>query len=42
MPIYEYSCEKCGTKIDVLQKMDDPAPGKCEKCGAEGTMARAG
>ncbi len=40
MPIYEYACEKCGTKIDVLQKMDDPAPAKCEKCGASGTMSR--
>lgn len=40
MPIYEYSCEKCGTKIDVLQKMDDPAPARCEKCNTEGSMSR--
>jgi putative FmdB family regulatory protein len=40
MPIYEYACSKCGEKTDVLQKMNDPAPAKCEKCGAEGTLAR--
>ncbi len=40
MPIYEYACEKCGTKIDVLQKMDDPAPAECEQCHEKGTMAR--
>ncbi|MFT3836183.1 MAG: zinc ribbon domain-containing protein [Myxococcaceae bacterium] len=40
MPIYEYACENCGNKVDVFQKMDDPAPAKCEKCGAEGKMAR--
>lgn len=40
MPIYEYTCEKCGTRIDVLQKMDEPAPAKCSNCGADGTMAR--
>ena len=40
MPIYEYSCEKCGKKIDVLQKMDEPAPARCESCGELGTMAR--
>ena len=40
MPIYEYSCEKCGKLVDVFQKISDPAPAKCEGCGAEGTMSR--
>ncbi|MBK7863315.1 MAG: zinc ribbon domain-containing protein [Archangiaceae bacterium] len=40
MPIYEYECEKCGNPIDVLQKIGDPAPAKCEKCGAKGKMKR--
>src|SRR5438067_3261336 len=40
MPIYEYTCEKCGTKIDILQKMDEPAPLKCDQCGELGAMAR--
>lgn len=40
MPIYEYGCEKCGNEVDVLQKIGDPAPAKCEKCGAKGKMKR--
>jgi putative FmdB family regulatory protein len=33
MPIYEYRCPK-GHEFDVLHRMDDPAPEKCEICGA--------
>ena len=40
MAVYGCSCEKCGPKIDGRQKMNAPAPGKCEMCGAEGTMPR--
>jgi putative FmdB family regulatory protein len=40
MPIYEYACSNCGKVSDVLQKMSDPAPEKCEHCGAEGTLTR--
>ncbi len=40
MPIYEYDCKSCGKRIDVLQKMSDPAPATCASCGAEGTMER--
>ncbi len=40
MPIYEYACQKCGNEVDVLQKMDDPPPTKCEKCGAKNKMVR--
>lgn len=40
MPIYEYSCSKCEKTSDVLQKVSDPAPAKCEACGAEGTLSR--
>jgi putative FmdB family regulatory protein len=40
MPIYEYSCGDCGKLIDVLQKVDDPVPEKCEGCGAVGKMGR--
>ena len=40
MPIYEYVCQKCQAQIDVFQKMNDPAPEKCETCGAEGSMNR--
>src|SRR5436305_1722506 len=40
MPIYEYACRKCGNEIDLLQKIGDAPPGKCEKCGAKGKMTR--
>jgi putative FmdB family regulatory protein len=40
MPIYEYTCGSCGKAQDFLQKVDDPAPPKCDACGAEGTMSR--
>lgn len=40
MPIYEYACEKCGHEVDVLQKIGDGPPSKCEKCGAKGKMKR--
>jgi putative FmdB family regulatory protein len=26
MPIYEYECAKCGKTIEVLQKVNGPAP----------------
>lgn len=40
MPIYEYTCQSCGKNKDVLQKVSDPAPAKCEACGAENAMAK--
>jgi putative FmdB family regulatory protein len=33
MPIYEYECQKCKTRLEVLQKMNDKPPAKCRKCG---------
>jgi putative FmdB family regulatory protein len=33
MPIYEYACEKCGNVVEVMQKVSDPPPKKCLKCG---------
>ena len=33
MPIYEFECRKCKTKLEVLQKMNDKPPVKCQKCG---------
>ncbi|MEW6130737.1 MAG: zinc ribbon domain-containing protein [Acidobacteriota bacterium] len=32
MPIYEYQCDKCGNHIELMQKVGDPAPKRCEKC----------
>ena len=35
MPIYEYKCESCEDVFEVLQKISEPAPQKCKKCGNE-------
>lgn len=32
MPIYRYVCEKCGTRIEVIQKVNDAPPKRCRKC----------
>ena len=33
MPIYEYECEKCGHRVEKIQKFSDPPLEACEKCG---------
>ena len=33
MPIYEYECVKCKSRVEVFQKMSDKPPTKCKKCG---------
>ena len=33
MPIYEYSCGKCGKTIEVIQRFSDKPLKKHEKCG---------
>ncbi len=36
MPIYEYSCPKCGKRFDARRAMKDAdAPITCPVCGAE-------
>src|SRR5262245_44528718 len=38
MPIYEYSCSKCGQTIEVIQKFSDPVLKKHQGCG--GTLTK--
>lgn len=40
MPIYEYRCQKCGHELEVMQKISDPAPDPCPKCGAAQSLER--
>jgi putative FmdB family regulatory protein len=40
MPIYEYACSKCGKLNEVLQKVNDPTPERCDGCGANGTLRK--
>ncbi len=35
MPLYEYRCEKCGSRIEKIQKFSDPPLTTCEKCSGE-------
>lgn len=39
MPIYEYTCQACGRRAEVIQKVDDPPPAACVACG-QGPMSR--
>jgi putative FmdB family regulatory protein len=33
MPLYEYECEACGQRFEVIQKFSDPPVDVCRKCG---------
>ncbi len=33
MPLYEYQCESCGERFELLQKFSDPVPDTCTRCG---------
>jgi len=33
MPIYEYGCDVCEKRIEVMQKFSDPPLVRCESCG---------
>ena len=35
MPIYEYSCQKCGAHVEALQKISDKPLTRHEKCGGK-------
>jgi putative FmdB family regulatory protein len=32
MPTYEYECEKCGHRFEIVQKMSDASLTQCPKC----------
>ena len=33
MPLYEYECDACGKRFEMIQKFSDPAPDACRVCG---------
>jgi putative FmdB family regulatory protein len=33
MPLYEYQCDSCGHRFEVIQKYSDPPVAVCPKCG---------
>jgi putative FmdB family regulatory protein len=32
MPLYEYECDACGRRFEVIQKMSDPVVETCPTC----------
>lgn len=38
MPLYEYQCASCGTRIEKIQKFSDDLLTTCEACG--GTLEK--
>ena len=39
MPLYEYVCDACGHRFEIIQKFSDPAPEACPSC-AKGRVVR--
>ena len=33
MPLYEYECDACGRRFELIQKFSDPPPDTCRVCG---------
>jgi len=33
MPLYEYQCQACGERFEVIQKFSDAPVATCTKCG---------
>lgn len=34
MPLYEYECDSCGHRFEVIQKFSDAPVDKCPACGS--------
>jgi putative FmdB family regulatory protein len=33
VPLYEYECDACGCRFELIQKFSDPPPDVCKECG---------
>lgn len=33
MPLYEYQCQQCGNRFELIRKFSDPPVETCPKCG---------
>jgi len=33
MPLYEYQCDACGFRFEVIQRFSDPPVDGCQSCG---------
>ena len=35
MPLYEYECQSCKERTEIIQKISDPPYTHCPKCGGD-------
>ena len=35
MPLYEYECQSCGRREEIIQRVGAPPVGPCDECGGE-------
>jgi putative FmdB family regulatory protein len=35
MPLYEYQCQSCAERVEMIQRVSDPPYSHCPKCGGE-------
>lgn len=35
MPLYEYECQSCGKRTEILQRLDEAPLAACPQCGGE-------
>ena len=35
MPLYEYECQSCGRREELIQRVGAPPVGPCDECGGE-------
>jgi putative FmdB family regulatory protein len=35
VPLYEYECQQCKERVEIIQKFSDPPYSICPKCGGE-------
>ena len=33
MPLYEYECDACAKRFEIIQRFSDPTPDLCRMCG---------
>lgn len=38
MPIFDYECEKCKTRIEIFQRNSEPTDRLCEEEGCDGRL----
>lgn len=38
MPLYEYQCDACGNRFELIRKFSDPPLETCAKCGVAGKV----